>query len=122
MKPGRSMLRTALAVLAAHLAVISSPGSVAGSTSMADDQSAMELGRKVLAVREALQNPRGLNAMQAVTDLGQDQRYYVMVRGWLAYQLEGDRGILDAAGGQARAAVTERIHFLEQAIRAIDLE
>jgi hypothetical protein len=116
------MRRTPVAMLVALLAAISSPCSMANSASMADDQAALELGRKVLAIREALHNPGGPHALQAVTDLGLDQRYYVMVRGWLAYQLAGDRSILDAARGQARAAVRERIHFLEQAIRAIDLE
>lgn len=122
MNPGRSMWQTQLALLVALLAAIGSPGAMADSASMVDDQAAQELGYKVLAIRAALQNPGGPNALQAVTDLGRDQRYYVMVRGWLAYQLEGDRSILDAAGGQARAAIRERIRFLEQAIRTIDLE
>lgn len=89
---------------------------------MTADETALELGRKVLAVRNAIQNPRAPNAMKAVTDLGRDQRYYVMVRGWLSYQLEGDTSILDAAKGHARDEVKERINFLKQAIRAIDLE
>lgn len=82
----------------------------------------MELGRKVLAVRQAIQTPGEANAMQAITDLGHDQRYYVMVRGWLTFQLEGDRSILAAAGEQTPPGVRERIRFLEKAIRAIDLE
>jgi len=122
MKPGSSMRWTPLAVLVTLLAAISSPCAMADSASMTDDQAALELGQKVLAIREALQNPGGPGAMQAVTDLGRDQRYYVMVRGWLAYQLAGDRSILAAAGGQARTAIRERIRFLEQALRAIDLE
>ncbi len=82
----------------------------------------MDLGRKVLAVMEAIQDPEGPNAMRAVTELGRDQRYYVMVRGWLSYQLEGDKSILAASGEQAPHEVRERIHFLKKAIRAIDLE
>ncbi len=88
----------------------------------ATGQTALELGRKVLAVREAIQNPGMPNAMQAVTDLGHDQRYYVMVRGWLSYQLQGDMSILDANREQTRDEVRARINFLEKAIRAIDLE
>ena len=80
----------------------------------------MELGRKVLAIREAIQNPGAPNAMRAVTELGRDQRYYVMVRGWLAYQLEGDRSLL-LAGSPSRE-VEARVEFLEKAIRALDLE
>jgi hypothetical protein len=88
----------------------------------ATGQTALELGRKVFAVREAIQNPGMPNAMQAVTDLGHDQRYYVMVRGWLSYQLQGDMSILDANREQTRDEVRARINFLEKAIRAIDLE
>jgi hypothetical protein len=87
-----------------------------------DDETALALGRKVLAVQQALTNPSGPNAMKAVTELGHDQRYYVMVRGWIAYQLAGDRSILEAGSAPARDAVTARINFIEKAIRAIDLE
>lgn len=86
------------------------------------DRTAIELGRKVLAMMETIRNPEAANAMQTVTDLGQDQRYYVMVRGWLQYQLDGDKSILGAAGVQARSDVKKRVRFLENAIRAIDLD
>jgi len=121
-KHGRSVVRTPIAVLLTLCAFISSTSSIANAASKADDQTAMELGRKVLAVREAIQNPGGPKAMKAVTDLGGDQRYYVMVRGWLSYQLNGDRSILHAAKGQTGDEVKQRIQFLEKAIRAIDLE
>ncbi len=87
-----------------------------------EDLSALELGRKVLAVRKAIRNPSGPHAMSAVTELGHDQRYYVMVRGWLAYQLQGDMSILDANKEQTRKEIKERIEFLQKAIWAIDLE
>ena len=109
-----------IAAVLTIVAVIGDNDSVADAAS--DDETALELGHKVLAVREAIQNPRGPNAMQAITDLGGDQRYYVMVRGWLSYQLEGDMSILGAATGHTREKVTERIDFLKKAIRVIDLE
>ena len=87
-----------------------------------DDQAALELGYRVEAVREAIQHPEAPHALQAITDLGHDQRYYVMVRGWLAYQRQGDKSIVDASRGQAPEIVRARIRFLDQAIRAIDLE
>ncbi len=121
-KSSRSMKRTPIAVLLTVFTVFSGICSLAIAVSVSDDQTALELGRKVLAIREAIQNPRGPNAMKAVTDLGHDQRYYVMVRGWLSYQLEGDMGIFDAAKGPTRDEVKERINFLRKAIRAIDLE
>jgi len=98
------------------------PTGPAEATSVTEDEDALELGRKVLALREAIRNPGAPDAMKAVTDLGLDQRYYVMVRGWLAYQLRGDRSIRDASGEQTPRAVRQRIAFLEDAIRAIDLE
>ena len=87
-----------------------------------EDQHALELGRKVLAISEALENPQAPNAMDAVTDLGHDQRYYIMVRGWLSYQLQGDNSILDASAERTDQQVKDRIHFLQQSIRILDLE
>ena len=92
----------------------------AGRVTAMTDTEAMGLGYRVAAVRAAIQDPAAHGAMQAITGLGQDQRYYVMVRGWLMYQLQGDRSLLEANPGQS--AVQARVDFLEQAIRAIDLE
>ena len=86
------------------------------------DDEALRLGRQVLAVRAALDEPAVPGAMQAVMDLGLDSRYYVMVRGWLSMQLAGDRSIADASKSKVSPKIERRIEFLEQAIRAIDLE
>ena len=51
-----------------------------------EDQVALELGRKVSAVAEALKDPRKPGAMQAVVELGLDQRYYRNVRFSLNYE------------------------------------
>jgi len=82
----------------------------------------MELGYKIAAVNEALQHPSAPGALQAITNLGHDQRYYVMVRGWLMYQLQGDISILQASQGQQQPAIRSRIDFIQRAIRALDLE
>jgi len=87
-----------------------------------EERDVMELGYRVEAVREAIQNPEAPRALQAITDLGHDQRYYVMVRGWLAYQRQGDMSIVAASSGQAPEHIRARIRFLDRAIRAIDLE
>ena len=88
-----------------------------------EDQAALEIGRKVIAVRKAIQNPQSAMSMPAVKDLGRDQRYYVMVRGWLVQQLQGDLSIRESRGKQQTPdAVEQRIGFLKKAIRAIDLE
>ena len=86
------------------------------------DTDAMELGYRVSAIHAALQNPGAPGALQAITDLGHDQRYYVMVRGWLMYQLQGDMSILQASQGQAQETIRARVDFIQQAIRTIDLE
>ena len=86
------------------------------------DEEALRLGRNVLAVRAAIQNPGAPDALQAIVELGSDSRYYVMVRGWLSLQRQGDLSILDASGSEANPEIQARVEFLEKAIRAIDLE
>ena len=92
----------------------------AGRVAAMTDVEAMELGYKVAAVKVAIQDPAAPGAMHAITSLGHDQRYYVMVRGWLTYQLQGDRSLLEASPDQTE--VRARVDFLQRAIRAIDLE
>ncbi len=84
------------------------------------DQEALQLGRRVLAVKAAIRNPETPEALSAILDLGRDSRYFVMVRGWLSMQLQGDLSIVDT--GAAPPAIVERVEFLENAIRALDLE
>lgn len=87
-----------------------------------EDQAALELGRKVLAAAEAIKRPDAPDAMKAITALGHDQRHYVMVRGWLAYQLHAERSLLEANKGRDKARFEKRVAFLEKAIRMVDLE
>lgn len=86
------------------------------------EEQALRLGRKVLAVRAAIRNPKDPDAMKAIMDLGTDSRYYVMVRGWLTMKLQGDMSIIDANQDETRPEIRERVEFLRKAIRAIDLE
>jgi len=88
----------------------------------AADQTALELGYKVQAIRLAIENPAAPGALKAVTSLGLEQPYYVMVRGWLAHQLQADLSLLDAAKSAPPEPVKARVDFLRKAIRAIDLE
>ncbi len=108
----RRMVFTVLALLC---------GSISSASELTEAD-AMELGYKVAAINEALQNPGTPGALQAITNLGHDQRYYVMVRGWLMYQLQGDMSIMQATQAQQQPAIRARIDFIQQAIRAIDLE
>jgi hypothetical protein len=92
---------------------------------MASDRAevdALELGYKVAAMYEALQDPEAADALQAITELGHDQRYYVMVRGWLMYQLQGDLSLLEASPERPPETLRARIDLIQRAIRAIDLE
>ena len=96
--------------------------STISTASDVSDTEATQLGYRVAAINAALQNPAAPGAMQAITDLGHDQRYYVMVRGWLMYQLQGDMSILEARQEQTPDTIRARVDFIQQAIRAIDLE
>jgi hypothetical protein len=96
--------------------------SYTGTASDMSDAEALALGYRVAAVKDALQNPGAAGAMQAITDLGHEQRYYIMVRGWLMYQLQSDKTLLSATRGQSLHAIRARVDFIQQAIRAIDLE
>ncbi|MCP3867085.1 MAG: hypothetical protein GY703_03135 [Gammaproteobacteria bacterium] len=122
---GKSLLLMISVLLLVSLTVLveaDTPTPTANPAARLDERGLLELGRKVLAVREAIDNPTAPGSMDAITDLGRDQRYYVMVRGWLAYQLVGDQSILETAEGQTRKRILNRIHFLKKGIRAIDLE
>ena len=112
----------ALVALAYLIAIFAT--TVLGKELSADDldDDARDLGKKVLAVQQAISDPTGRGAMEAVIELGLDSRYYVMVRGWLSMQLEGDMSIANAQGQSVSSKIEERIAFLKRAIRAIDLE
>jgi hypothetical protein len=86
------------------------------------NSSAEALGQKIHNVQKAINNPDQPESLQAVLDLGLDSRYYTLVHGWLNYQLQGDRSIVDASAPGTRPQIEARIRFLEKAIRAIDLE
>jgi hypothetical protein len=87
-----------------------------------EDPAALELGRKVLAVQRALEQPQAPESLEAVKALGLDSRYHVMVRGWLSQQLRNDQSIRDASKERTPQKIRDRIAFVEKAIRAIDLE
>ena len=55
------------------------------------DREALELGRKILAVKTALQDPCENASMKAIKDLGNDSRYYVLARGVDSAASENDR-------------------------------
>ena len=86
------------------------------------DTEALELGRKVLAVKAAIQAPTDPGSLDAVRDLGLDSRYYVMVRGWLSMELSGGTSIIEASRENVNPQIRQRVDFLKKAIRAIDLE
>jgi len=86
------------------------------------DEHGLWLGQRVLAIDAALRNPEAPNAIGTVLELGLDSRYYIMVRGWLVMQLRGDMSISQARDGDVSPEIAARIEFLNQAIRALDLE
>ena len=60
--------------------------------------------------------------MQAITELGHDQRYYIKLRGWLLMQLQADQNIAEANKQDVSESILKRIDFIKSAIRRIDLE
>ena len=119
--PAAGSRRQLFATLVIAFTLILGSGVSADPATAPNDEATL-LGQRVLAVQAALQNPGAPGSIQAVEDLGLDSRYYVMVRGWLSLQLAGDRSIVEAGQGAVSPAIAERIAFIEQAIRAIDLE
>lgn len=99
------------------------PGSFAQELS---DEEAMALGRQVLAVKAALEQPEAPESLEAIRALGNDSRYYVMVRGWVIQHLqmaESYMGTSTYRDDPARKqAVDARIAALKKALRALDLE
>ena len=102
---------------------IMAPALAGGASLSPSETEALELGHRVLAVKNALQDPETPGALAAVVDLGTDSRHYVMVRGWLMLQLKADTSILEATRESALPPDIEtRVDFIKTAIRAIDLE
>ena len=87
-----------------------------------NDTQALALGRNILAIQQALDNPERVENLEIISELGRDQRYYMLVRGWLQYQLQADRSIFKASQGQTPLKIQQRMDFLQKAIRMIDLE
>jgi len=83
---------------------------------------AERLGQGILDIQYALDNPDAPDALNAVTRLGHDSRYYVLVRGWLVQELQGLQSISASGAAEIRANQRAKLDFVQQAIRAIDLE
>ena len=86
------------------------------------DPVACEIGTAVMEVASAIKDPTRDGAMDAITALGTDSRYYLMVRGWLVQQIAADRSILATGSGASSSDLESRVVQLERAIRLIDLE
>ena len=92
----------------------------AAMTLSEQDLEALKLGKQILAIQEALNNPGDPNSIHSITALGWDQRYYLMVRGWLVQRLQADQSAY--TGSESQTHLGERIEFIKLAIRTIDLE
>ena len=90
------------------------------------DQYALEIGHKVLAIQAALESPEQPASVEAVKALGLDSRHYVMVRGWLIQELRSAESWQETSTYQTSVAykntTDKRISALRRMIRAIDLE
>jgi len=87
-----------------------------------------QIGVMVKALSRAIASADEPDSLQIITQYGTDSRYYVMIRGWLVQELSGVQSQLDATRDHktedhsAKEKLTERVGFLTQAIRRIDLE
>ena len=82
-----------------------------------------KIGVMVKALARAIASPDEPDSLQIISQYGTDSRYYVMIRGWLVQELSGVQSQLDAnRNDNAKVELTERVAFLTQAIRRIDLE
>lgn len=92
----------------------------------AQDMHALELGRKVVKVKAALQSPEKQASMDTIRDLGLDSRYYVMVRGWISQHISMTESYRDTSpyreSAKRKKEVDDRIAALRRVLRAIDLE
>ncbi len=82
-----------------------------------------KIGVMIKALSRAIASPDEPDSLQIITQYGTDSRYYVMIRGWLVQVLSGVQSQLDAnRNDNAQEILIERVDFLTQAIRRIDLE
>jgi len=90
------------------------------------DKHALEVGRKVIKIKSALQVPEQQSSIDAVRELGLDSRYYTMVRGWIMEHIKmtkSYRGTTEyKKSKQRKNEIDSRIAALEEMVRAIDLE
>ena len=112
-------LNPGIAIALAMFAVAGMPGHAGES---GHDAVACELGTAVIEVANAIGDPTKEGAMEAITTLGTDSRYYLMVRGWLVQQIAADRSILATGSGASRDDLETRVAQLQRAVRLIDLE
>ena len=81
------------------------------------------IGAMVKAVSAAIDAPRNPDSMVTIVEHGTDSRYYVMIRGWLVQELRGVESQLDGARDPAaKEKLSQKVEFLRQSIRRIDLE
>ncbi|MDG1733491.1 MAG: hypothetical protein P8M49_00925 [Thalassotalea sp.] len=85
-----------------------------------EDIESLKLGQQINEALQAIKHPKDPASIHKITALGWDQRYYLMIRGWLVLQLQADKSIY--TGTQEQAHIASRIEFIKKAIRTIDLE
>ena len=81
------------------------------------------IGVMVKAVAAAIANPGEPKSLETIVDYGTLTPYYVMIRGWLVQELQGTESQWQATKDEAlKRQHGEKVEFLRQAIRRIDLE
>lgn len=101
-------------------------GEPAAATRTEQDRHALEVGRKVIRIKAALEHPEKKESMEAVRSLGLDSRYYVMVRGWIVQHINMTKSYRGTStykqSDERKKTIESRIVAYQRLLRAIDLE
>lgn len=81
------------------------------------------IGVMVKSLDAAIAQPSKAS-LNTISHYGTDSRYYVMIRGWLVQELQGAESQLSAyrQDDEIKTRQQDKVDFLKQAIRRIDLE
>lgn len=112
--------------LAASL-LSSTPVTAKDSNFYDESSQTYRVGIMVEEISDALTRPNDTESLVTISQYGTDSRYYVMIRGWLVQELAGVQSQLDASqtnesNSENKQKFIDKVTFLQQAIRRIDLE
>jgi hypothetical protein len=117
----KQLLAGRLAVVAIGLMALTNVG---GELRAEEHPGDGQAGRMLQQLQQAIEQPELEISQQVVVRYGSDQRYYLMIRGWLNERLQGLESQLGTQGDNTERVqqLQVRIEALRGLIRRIDLE